>query len=238
MFFECKGLQHRYGRRTTLDIESLALHAGKITAVIGPNGAGKTTLLEIIALLRHPYKGQLRHWGQPSASKDRDLRRSIVMSMHPGYLFHGTVWRNVLWGLRARGVPRRISRRQAAHALEMLELTDLARQDVTKLSAGQRQRVNIARAVALHPRAMLLDEPTANTDARSTECIQHVLQWLRGQAGTTIVHTSPWGNCLEAITDHVIELVDGRVVAEDRSGPRPDALHLSVRDSSRRAAGQ
>ena len=213
MFFECKDLRHRYESRMVLDLDSLALRAGEITALVGPNGAGKTTLLEIIALLRKPRQGQLRHWGQPSSAKDRDLQRSIVMVMHPGYLFRGAVRPNVLYGLRARGVPRQSRRRRADEALEMLGLSELADEDVTKLSAGQRQRVNVARAIALRPRALLLDEPTANTDTRANEQIGEVLLWLRRKAGATIVHTSPHHNRLEAITDHVVALEAGKLAA-------------------------
>ena len=209
MFCSCRDILVRRGRQTVLDIPRLDLAAGQVCAIVGPNGAGKTTLLEVMALLRRPERGTVALWGAPDG---RGERRSVVMVTHPGYLFRGSVARNVLYGLRARR--RRQARRLAGEALAAVGLADLARRSVAALSAGQRQRVNLARAIAVRPRALLLDEPTANVDSESVGVIAGVLRSLRN-GGTTIVHTSPSGNGLEEITDRVVALDAGRVVHPD-----------------------
>lgn len=194
-----------------LDVKRLAVPDGRVTAVIGPNGAGKTTLLEVMALLRRPTRGRVSLWGQGGLDTDRKLRREVVMVMHPGYMFRGSVWQNVMYGLKARGIGRETADVRVGEGLDMVGLSEFARRDVTGLSAGERQRVNLARAIAIHPRAILLDEPTANVDSQTVEVIGSLLRRLRREHGTTVVHTSPGRSPLHDVTDQVVELAAGRV---------------------------
>jgi tungstate transport system ATP-binding protein len=224
MFCECENLQVRYGRACVLDVDHLALPAGRITAFVGPNGAGKTTLLEVIALLRRPSGGRVRLWGQTATAGDRRLQRRVVMVMHPGYLFRGSVWHNVLYGLRARGVRGEAARSRARRALEDVGLAGFARRDAAGLSAGERQRLNLARALAVEPEAILLDEPTANVDAHTVEVIRQLLRRLRDERRTTVVHACPVGQRLMDVTDHVVRLAGGRV----QTDPQPQTPHRAA----------
>lgn len=201
----------RYGHTVVLDVEDLAIPAGKITGIVGHNGAGKTTLLEVMALLRRATRGRISLWGQAARPGDRKLQRKVVMVMHSGYMFRGRVWDNVMYGLKARGMGAKESASRAAQALETVELSEFARQDVAGLSAGQRQRINLARAIAIGPRAILLDEPSANVDLRTIEIICNLLCQLRDEQATTIVHTCPVGYQLRDVTDQLVELTDGQV---------------------------
>lgn len=210
MFCECRDILVRFGRSVALDVERLAIDAGRITAVVGANGAGKTTLLEVIALLRRPSRGRVRLWGRPARYAGRQVRRKVVMVMHPGYLFRGDVLGNVTYGLRARGL-RRGAAGRAVEALEQVGLSHFGHRRASGLSAGERQRVNLARAIAIAPEAILLDEPTANVDARSVEVIRDLLRRLRDERRTTILYASPAENSLHTITDRVVELAAGRV---------------------------
>ena len=211
MFCECRNVLVRYGRSVVLDVERLVCPAGRITAIIGPNGAGKTTLLEVMALLRRPNRGQVRLWGRAARPEDRDVRLRVVMAMIPGYMFRGSVWDNVLFGLRARGVRRGPARRRAAEALEMVRLGEFASRSAAGLSAGERQRVNLARAIAVAPEAILLDEPTANVDTEAVAVIREVLARLCREKGTTVVYTSAGDRQLESASHHIIRLRGGRV---------------------------
>ena len=214
MFCQCRDILVRFGRTVALDVADLSVPAGKITAVLGANGAGKTTLLEVLALLRRPSRGEIRLWARPARYGDRELRRKVVLVSHPGYLFRGSVLSNVAYGLRARGVGRKIAAAAATQALEKVGLAALAARRAAHLSAGQRQRVNLARAIAIAPAAILLDEPTANVDAPSVTVIQALLRGLRDEQGTTVIYASPAENGLDGMTDHVIQLADGRVVGD------------------------
>ena len=224
MFCECRDIVKRYDGRTVLHVEHLLLPEKQISAVVGPNGSGKTTLLEIISLLTRPDGGRMRLWDSPARFGDAPLRSSVVMVMHPGYMFRGTVLRNVLYGLRSAGAKRAEAHRRAAEAMELVGVSALQDRDASRLSSGERQRVNLARAIALHPRALLLDEPTANVDSDCIAVIRDVLMRLRDQDGMTIVHTSPSHNALESVTDRVTELGEGRVVSDGR----PPSSSVSV----------
>ena len=200
----------RYNGRIVLDVRELGFPKEEIIAVVGPNGAGKTTLLEVMAMLRRPNRGQLRLWGKPAKLNDRQVQRTVVMVMHSGYMFGRRVWDNVNYGLKARGVRAKEARIRVAEALKMLDLSALAQRDVDSLSAGERQKVNLARAIAVRPDALLLDEPTANTDSQVSALISDLLIQLR-ERGTTIVHTSPAPSKLLKISDRIIELKNGQV---------------------------
>jgi len=208
-FCELIDVRKSYAGQVVLDIPRLEFEAGRISAVVGPNGSGKTTLLQIAALLLRPDSGLVRLWDKPAGCSDRRLRETVVMVMHPGLMFRGTVGSNVLYGLRARGVSRTEARRRAGAALEAVGMSAFARRSPMGLSAGERQRVNLARAIALKPKALLLDEPMANVDTTCVQVVQRVLAELRGE-GATIVHTSPATNGLEPVTDDVVHLKSGR----------------------------
>lgn len=211
-FCEFRGVRKNYGHQCVLDVEHLDIEAGRITSLVGANGSGKTTLLELAALLSRPCEGTVRIWGQEAKPKDYHLRQTIVMVMHPGLLFRGTVWSNIMYGLRATGTNRAESRQRAAQALQTVGMAEFADRDPSSLSAGERQRVNLARAVALEPRALLLDEPTANVDAECVRFISRLLPELRDRDETTIIHTSPTLNGLEGISDRQIRLENSRIV--------------------------
>ncbi len=210
MFCECQDIVVRYNGQIVLDVRELAFSKGEITAVIGSNGAGKTTLLEVMAMLRRPNRGQLRLWDKPAKFNDRQVQRTVVMVMHSGYMFGRRVWDNVSYGLNARGIHAKEVRARMAEALKMLDLSAFAQRNVNSLSAGERQKVNLARAIVVRPDALLLDEPTANTDSQVSALISDLLIQLR-QRGTTIVHTSPAPNKLLKISDRTIELKHGQV---------------------------
>lgn len=215
MFCECTNLTVRRGPALVLDIERLGIRTGRITAVVGPNGSGKTTLLEVLALLRRPTSGQLKLWGRPASPGDREMRRKVVMVMHPGYMFRGSVWRNLLYGLKARGLAGRQARSRAAEALKMVALPDFAHRHAADLSAGERQRVNLARALAIRPEAILLDEPVANVDTQTVEVVGELLRRLRDERDVTIIHTSPGDSQLRTIADRVVRLEAGKVQEAD-----------------------
>ena len=209
MFCECSDILVRYGRTVVLDVKRLIIPAGQITAVVGPNGAGKTTLLEVISLLRAPTAGRISLWGKLAKPSDQQLRRKVVMVMHPGYMFRGDVWANLTYGLKARGIDSTEAQRRADSALKMVGLSDFAHRNARSLSAGERQRVNLARAIVIGPEAILLDEPVANVDAQTVELIRNLLCRLRDELGTTIIHTSPGNGQLQDIVDQVVPLAAG-----------------------------
>ena len=206
MFCRARDLRVRRGGRDVLAVDAFDAPAGAVTAVVGPNGAGKTTLLHVLALLRRPDAGHVEILGRRARGLDPALRKQVVLVAHPGYLFHGSVRSNVLYGLRARRVPRGEAADRAVEALADVGLADFARRDAATLSAGERQRVNLARAIVLRPPGLLLDEPTANVDTATVAVIHRVLERLRDEHRVSVIHTTPAMNHLADLTDHVVHL--------------------------------
>lgn len=188
-----------YNGVVVLDDVSLTVNKGDFIAVIGPNGAGKTTLLKVILGLIKPDSGKVLVFGQPSQMLG--LERAKI-----GYVpqiaaidlrFPITVFEAVLMGTYGQlGVgkrPRETHRQAALAALERVGIADLAQRPIGRLSAGQRQRVFIARALVNNPELLLLDEPTTGVDAATTTSFYTLLRQLKEQGMTIMLVTHDIG---------------------------------------------
>jgi tungstate transport system ATP-binding protein len=160
---ELRGIVVEADGRTILDVPKLALGARKTTAVLGANGAGKTTLLRVAGALIRQTAGEVRLDGTPVTPNS--IRRVSAAVLQRPLLRRATVQDNAETGLRFHRVPRAEARRRAGEWLERLGVAHLARRPAHTLSAGEAQRVSLARALALSPRLLLLDEPFSNLDA-------------------------------------------------------------------------
>ena len=163
---ECRGVTRRYGPRLALRLDALSLAAGSRLALVGPNGSGKSTLLRLVAFLDAPDGGTILFGGRPadSGAARRAARRRVTLVEQRPFLFRGSVLDNVGWGLRARGVAPGDARRAGREALARLQAAALAERDARALSDGEVQRVAVARALAVAPDVLLLDEPVSGAD--------------------------------------------------------------------------
>jgi tungstate transport system ATP-binding protein len=199
----------------SLDLDSLEIPEGRILALVGPNGAGKTTFLMLLAFLLRPGRGRLEFLGRdPWAAEDDAVlaRRDAVLLTHHPYLFKGTIASNVAFGLRIRKLPDAEIGARVRDALALVELDGWEGKPVSGLSAGQAQRAAIARALALRPRVLLLDEPTANLDAALGLRMEAVLREAGHAWGTTVVFSTHNFSQASRLADAILYLSDGRRV--------------------------
>lgn len=162
---KAEDLQLVRGRREVFRIDQFTLAEGEVWALVGPNGVGKTSLLLTLALLQRPTKGSLEVNGMPVTPKDTlALRRQMAVVFQEPLLMDTTVLKNVTTGLRIRGVPREAARERALEWLTRLGIGHLAPRSALHLSGGEAQRVNLARALALEPKILFLDEPFSALD--------------------------------------------------------------------------
>lgn len=167
---------------------NLEIKTGEYFTILGPTGAGKTKLLEIIAGLQRPSSGQV--WIGDENVTDLPPERRQVGLMYQDYLLfpHLTVRRNILFGLRDK--PKTERRRRVDEISALLGIEDLLDRNITGLSGGEQQRIALARALAPHPRVLLLDEPLSALDPQNRRTVRRELTALHAQLGTTTIHVT------------------------------------------------
>ena len=205
-----ENLKKYYGDRMALEIPHLEFEAGRIYALVGPNGAGKTTLLRLLNLLEQPTDGSIYFDGKEvdsSSAGALDIRRQMTLAMQSPVLFHTSVYKNVAYGLSVRSYDRERKRKAVSAALEMVGLAGFQHRKARQLSAGEAQRVVLARALILEPRVLFLDEPTANVDRRNVQVFESLIRQVNAERGTTIIFTTHDLSQAYRLTHIVIYLV-------------------------------
>lgn len=211
--FQLTSVLKRYGTRVALELDELTLWPGRVYVLAGANGSGKSTLLNILAFLARPEHGEVMFAGKRVTWKEAELnalRRKVTLLHQSSYLFTGSVFANLAFGLKLRGLRGEELRDRVTDALSLVGLAGFQQRNVTQLSGGESRRVALARALALQPEILLFDEPMANLDRHSSEIVDRVIASLPA-GGTTVVmatHDPQHGERLDA---EVIRLVDGRL---------------------------
>lgn len=187
---ELRSLEKTYVEKKTgrelkvLDGLDLAVAPGRLTCVVGPTGCGKTTLLRVIGGLEMPTSGEVLLDGRPVSGPGPD--RGIVFQEYALFPWR-TVLRNVTFGLNMKGVRGREAGAVADRYLEKVGLAGYDNMYPRELSGGMKQRVAIARTLAVEPRILLMDEPFASLDAQTRNGMQEFLVGLWLETGATIV---------------------------------------------------
>jgi tungstate transport system ATP-binding protein len=211
---KAEGLWKHYGDKVVLKGITYRFNARRVYALLGPNGSGKTTLLRLLALLEEPSRGRILYLRDGRALRaDMALRRSICMVLSEPALFNTTVLGNVLYGLRLRGLRRRQASHMALEALARLGLQDKARQRALTLSSGEAQRLALARALAVQPQVLFLDEPTASVDEENSQAIEEIIASV-GRHCTVIFSTHDIGQA-HRLADVLLRLKEGRLLEDE-----------------------
>lgn len=206
---EARDLVVERGGRAVARVSHLALAAGETLAVLGPNGAGKSSLLLALASLL-PSRGDLRAGGEPITDPLAYRRRIGVVLQRP-LLLDRSVLENAALGLAIRGVGRTAREARGRAALARLGIDALADRRATRLSGGEAQRVSIARALALAPELLFLDEPFSGLDAPTREAlIADLGRVLREDDVAAILVTHDRDEAL-ALADRVAVIIAGTV---------------------------
>ena len=229
--FALRELGVRYGAVQALAGVDLRVLPGEHVALVGANGSGKSTLLRVLHGLVRPSSGQLRRDGAPR----------VAMVFQRPFVLRTSALNNVALGLWLRRMRWQQARAQAAAALQRVGLAHIARQNARTLSGGQQQRLAFARAWALRPDVLLLDEPTASLDPhakREVEALMADFAASHGSAGpgqpVTMVFSSHNLGQVKRLASRVIYLEHGRVLADLPvhdffNGPLPEAARLFVK---------
>ena len=212
---ETVDLCQRRGDRDILKNINIRIERGEVFALIGPTGSGKTTLLRLLDLIDTPDRGQLCFDGTDvteSAGLRLEARRRMAFVLQKPVVFNTTVYDNITYGLRWRGMSRSDIRIRVDRVLEMVGLTADRKRNARTLSGGEVQMVAIARAIATEPEVLLLDEPTANLDPVSMARIENLITSIIERHDTTIVMATHDLSQGQRLADRAGMLLDGEIL--------------------------
>jgi putative ABC transport system ATP-binding protein len=195
---------------------NLSIEDGEFTALVGPSGSGKTTLLQLIGLLDQPTSGQIYINGRDATRLNRnqraDLRKGTI-----GFIFQFfaliptlTAYENVELPLLLNETKTAERKARVNQVLEAVGLSDRAHHRPDQLSGGQQQRVAVARALAINPKVILADEPTANLDTENGKQVMDIMKKLNKDTGVTFVFATHDPRVI-GYASRVVTLEDGLI---------------------------
>jgi sulfate/thiosulfate transport system ATP-binding protein len=209
-----QNLTKRFTVKDTPAVNDVSFEApsSAITSLIGPSGAGKSTVLRLIAGLEIAEHGRILLEGDDVSTAPVQARGVGLVFQNYALFQHMTVHDNIAFGLDVRRRPKAEIRDRVAELLRLVQLQDLAQRYPGQLSGGQRQRVAFARALAIRPKVLLLDEPFGALDARVRVELRDWLERLHDEMQlTTILVTHDQQEAFE-VSQNVVIMFDGRVV--------------------------
>jgi putative ABC transport system ATP-binding protein len=217
VLFELEDVTYSRGGEVVLKEVSARLPVGA-SSLLGPSGSGKSTLLRLLNRLADPGSGRVIYEGRDVREYDPlALRREVSLVPQLPALVDGTVHDNVAYGPRLAG--------RSFNARSCLELAGLdpafEDRDAAKLSVGEQQRVMLARALALEPRVLLLDEPTAALDQAARDAVERTLKRLRSRTAISLVVVTHDVEQARRLAEYVVRIESGRVIAQ---GPAAELL--------------
>jgi len=214
--------------RTIFTIEELTLRGGEVMALVGPNGAGKSSLLLTLALLRTPTHGTILFKGQTVTKNNvLALRRRMALVFQEALLLDTTVSRNITIALRIRGISRSEAAARTERWLERFGIIHLARRRAGQLSGGEAQRAGLARAFALEPEVLFLDEPFASLDYPTRKALLSELGGILQEMGTTALFVTHDPTEIPWLATRVGVLHTGRII---KSGSVREVLGSGFQD--------
>ena len=201
----------KYGAFTALNKVSLDIQAGEFMTLLGPSGSGKTTMLMTIGGFVEPTSGQVTLDGHEITHLPPENRNFGLVFQGYALFPHLTVWENVFYPLRVRGMSKAVAKPKVQDVLDLIQLSHLADRLPKQLSGGQQQRVALARALVFSPELLLLDEPLSALDRALRKDLQRELKDLHKRVGTTFIYVTHDQEEALSMSDRIAILRDGQI---------------------------
>lgn len=227
-----QNLSLAFGNLKAVDDVSFSVKVGEVFAIIGPNGAGKTTLLNIISRIYHPSQGEILHNGEsllgcdaaeiPARGIARTFqnielfeRATVLQNLLVGRQVHNTIpaWRQFFFSPDIRRAERE-HRRKVEEVIDFLEIAHYRDMHISGLPYGLCKKVELARALAVEPELLLLDEPASGLNPEETEEMGFWIDDIRRDLGITVLMIEHDMSLVGEVADRVLVLANGRVLTE------------------------
>ena len=224
ILLEARDIEVKRGGTVILNVPSLSIQRGEILSLIGPNGAGKTTLLQTLCYLSKPFQGKIFFRGKKVEANHSVLeyRRRLAMVFQEPLLFDTTVFENAASGLRIRGIAKEDIRRIVVEQLDRFGIGHLGHRSARKLSGGEAQRTSLARAFALQPEVLLLDEPFSSLDPPTRESLIDDLENILRQTRTTTLFATHDRQEALRLSDRIAVMDRGKIL---QAGPPEEVMN-------------
>lgn len=206
---ELKGINKYFGKNHVIKNANLNIEKGAFVTFLGPSGCGKTTLLRMVAGFYEPDEGEILLNGR-NIEKIPPYDRNTAMVFQEYALFpHMSVYDNVAYGLKVKGVAKSEIDIRVKEALELMQLSNMESRYPNQLSGGQQQRVAVARALVMNPEVLLLDEPLSNLDAKLRESVRVELRQIQQKMGLSTIYVTHDQSEALSMSDKIVVMKGG-----------------------------
>jgi putative spermidine/putrescine transport system ATP-binding protein len=224
-FLELEDITKRFGRTTAVDHINLAVERGEFLTLLGPSGCGKTTILRMIAGFEVPSSGIVFLDGEDITNRAASKRPMGMVFQSYALFPHMTAEQNIAFGMSIQRKPREVIQRRSAELLDLVGLSERGRSYPHQLSGGQQQRIALARALAVEPKVLLLDEPLSALDAKVRVSLREEIRRIQQQLKMTAIYVTHDQEEALAISDRIAVMAQGRIEQLDQ----PEQIYSNPR---------
>ncbi len=224
-FLELEDITKLFGRNTAVDHINLSVEQGEFLTLLGPSGCGKTTILRMVAGFEIPSEGNILLDGEDITNRAASKRPMGMVFQSYALFPHLTAEQNIAFGMHIKRQSKDVIQRRCAELLALVGLSDKGRSYPHQLSGGQQQRIALARALAVEPKVLLLDEPLSALDAKVRVSLRNEIRRIQQQLKMTAIYVTHDQEEALAISDRIAVMAKGHIEQLDQ----PEEIYSNPR---------